>query len=268
MRSYGRREVRVRVWAALALAALLAQALLAVRPGTRLDDSAAARALPPGEAAAWLALGGLRAVALSATWVRMLDAYRCGAYEEVPALAAVITALDPQLEEAWIVSAWTLAVQIPDRLSGEGAWSWVRQGLLLLRQGQARNPDSWRLPYNEGWIVMLHVVPKRRRAERLRRDAELNPEGRTPLGYAEACFERAAGRRGHPVAVDWARLDVLLARGSNAAAAERRQLLAAMRAVLAHVRRDHPGVAPEALADWEALITRLERSAGAEERAR
>jgi hypothetical protein len=252
--------VRVAALVVVAGACLLGQAWWGRQTGAA-SASGQAASLPAGEAAAWLALGGLRAVAVSATWVRLLDAYDAGEYHEVPALASVLTALDPLLDEAWVVAAWTLAVNIPSyQPEAEASWPWVRQGLLHLRQGADRNPDAWTLSFNEGVLVMSHVRTNPVHAANLVDDRTLNPRGLPPVAYALDRFERAAAKPSHPTAVDWARLGALTLMAEETSGEARTAALTAAERVIGHVRRDHPETSRKALSHWQEHVGGLRRA--------
>src|SRR5207249_4931446 len=123
--------------------AVLALALFAsLRP---LGPKAAPVAAPEGGSAAALFLGPFRAIVADALWVRLLDRYEAGAYEEVLPLAQALLALDPRFEQAWTYAAWTLAVNLPALEQEPARWPWVREGFLLAREGARRNPGSWAL---------------------------------------------------------------------------------------------------------------------------
>ncbi|GIW71942.1 MAG: hypothetical protein KatS3mg102_1484 [Planctomycetota bacterium] len=235
---------------------------LARVPGAQA--SARAVALAPGEAAAWLLLGGLRAVVIAATWVELMQAYHAGAFHEVPPLASVITALDPLREEAWVIGGWTMAVQIPERHGDpRRAWPWIRQGLLHLQRGLERNPGSWRLPYETAMLLLLHVVADRERARALEADRALDPQGLPAVLLALRHLERAARVPAHPAAPDWARLGLLLELAAGAPEpGARRGYLDRAAAVLAHLRADHPYLPEQAFAPWERRLAELERKGG------
>lgn len=232
---------RALAFLALGIALIAAKAALLAPPRAALDPAAMA---PREMAPATLFLGGFRAIVADALWVRLIERYDAGDYEEVPPLAEALVALDPRFEQAWFVASWTLAVDLPALEREEARWPWVRQGLLLIRDGARRNPASWFLRFHEGFLAWQHVARDPALSHRFLADAEANPEGVAAAEYARRRFAEAAALPGHPIYVDWAVIRASLATGRRDAA----------RAALAHVRAAHPGAHPDQLAEFERRV--------------
>jgi hypothetical protein len=214
-----------------------------------LAPAPAAAPLDPEATPAALVLGGFRVIAANALWVRLVERKESGACEEVPPLAEAILALDPGFEPAWIVAAWTIAVDIPALLPAGARWPWIKQGYLLIAKGARKNPHSWRLALYEGLLVEQHVASDPVRAERFRADRDLDPEGVAPLELAYRRFRDAAAIAGHAVAVDWAvaRAAIALGRIEEAEAA------------LEHVRAAHREASPDQIQLLEERLRRPPR---------
>ena len=194
---------------------------------------------------ATLLLGGFRAVAADALWLRLLDRYEAGDYGEVLPLAEALLGLDPRFERAYLVAAWTLAVDIPSLEPEAEAWPYVRQGLLLLRKGTARNPRSWLLRAHEAYLSQrLSKLPPL--AERFANDPKLDAERIGALAQASRLYREAQRIDGHAVYVDWGLVETSIALGRLDEAA----------AALRHVRAAHPEASPEQIASFEEAIAR------------
>ncbi len=195
------RRRRALLFALFAVAALAARA--AVSPRLAPDDPAPPP-LRPGEEALTL-LGPFKALAANLAFVELDEAYDRGDYAAVLPLADTITALHPQHERVWAFAAWTLAVQIPgfeEGLPQDELWAWRKAGLLKLREGAARNPASWYLRFEEGFLACRYVAGRPALERRFRDDREVNPEGLTAADYATRRFREAAARGPHPPYVD------------------------------------------------------------------
>lgn len=193
---------RALLLALVALAALVARA--AVSPGLRPPDPAP----PPlraGEEALAL-LGPFKALVANVLFVELDDAYDRGDYAAVLPLADTITALHPEHERVFAFAAWTLAVQIPgfeEGLPADELWAWRKAGLMKLREGTARNPESWFLRFEEGWLACRSIAGRPGLEARFLADRDVNPEGLTATEYATRRFREAAAAPGpHPAYVD------------------------------------------------------------------
>jgi hypothetical protein len=233
---------RAALW--LALAAALFALARALRP--EMPAQPASAALAPEDAGAALFLGGFRAIAADALWVRLIDRWEAGAFEEVVPLAQAILALDPRSERAWSYAAWTLAVNLPALEREDARWPWIRQGILLAREGARKNPASWALRFEEGYLVWQEIVRARDPAlgARFQADRAADPEGVPPLEYARRRFAEAGALEGHPIYVDWKLVRASIDAGRPDEA----------RRALAHVRAAHPAANPEQIRDFEREI--------------
>lgn len=223
----------------LAAATALFAGQAALRPAPRAPREAPP--LTPAEASAALFLGGFRAIASDVLWVRLIDRYEAGRYEEVVPLAEAILALDPRDDRAWFFAASTLAVDLPSLEPPEARWPWVREGLALIRRGSRENPRSWLLRFYDGFLVWQHVAPVPALAGRF--EAQ---EGAAPREYALRRFAEAAATPGHAIYVDWKLIRAALDLGRAEVA----------RAALDHVRAAHPHASPEQIRAFAAEIER------------
>lgn len=219
----------------LVLALLLFAALRPLAPETPAE---------PADSGPTLFLGGFRAIAADVLWVRLLERDEAEDYEAVVSSAEALLALDPHFEQAWAFLAWTIAVNRPALEPESERWPWVRQGLLVLREGARENPGSWTLAFEEGTLAWQHVAPDPTLAARFRVDRTANPDGLEPRELARRRFEQAHALPGHAIYVDWKLIRASIDAGR----------LARAREVLAHVRAEHPRASPDQLADFEREI--------------
>jgi hypothetical protein len=146
---------RALAWLALALAALAAQVALSGAGPTATTAPAVA---PSGAAAPGGALelfaGAFEPIVADVLWARLLALYDARRYDDVLPVASALLALDPRFEEAWWVAARTVGIDLAAFEDDPRVrWRWRRQGLVLLREGAARNPGSWALRADLGWLV-------------------------------------------------------------------------------------------------------------------
>jgi hypothetical protein len=241
------------LWCLFALLALSGQALLV--PKTRVSGTGEAHekvqqdvAIAPGEVAVGVFLGGFRAVVLDILWVRLFDHWQEGDYLGVPPLAEMISTADPRSEMAWVVTSWTLAVQLPAFEPDQDlAWSWVRQGLLHLREGARRLPGSWRIRFEQANLLFNQVFRVPGRTKRYVLDRGLHSEPVDPLEAARRILDETVLLEGHPLYVEILRFQVTLTQAEVFLEANRREaarsLLVAAEAALAALRVDQPEAA-------------------------
>jgi tetratricopeptide (TPR) repeat protein len=114
-----------------------------------LPDQAELTLFPKGEWARPLALGHAR-LAADLCWLEAIQYYgrhrqTDRAYPQAEALFHTVTTLDPQMEEAYVFGALVL--------NGEGRKP--EAAGRLLQEGIRRNPMSWRLRFEYGFLAFL-----------------------------------------------------------------------------------------------------------------
>jgi len=141
--------------------AALGIALVAVRPLLRkaghtagVRDTPHIRAAPVGEFLGTAFIGGFRAVAVDAAWVRATRLQEQQKWYELLVLLDLIASLQPRQETVWEYNAWNMAFNISVAVSDdspettdddERAWQWVKRSMAYLARGCRRNPKSYRL---------------------------------------------------------------------------------------------------------------------------
>jgi hypothetical protein len=89
------------------------------------------------------ALGIFRAMAIDFFWIRALTLEEKGEFFESAALSRLITALQPRLPAVWTFQSRNLAYNISSAFPPRERYSWVRQGIELLRDDALEfNPGS------------------------------------------------------------------------------------------------------------------------------
>jgi hypothetical protein len=118
-------------------------------------DSAAHAALPPGEFAGTLMLGGFRGLACDLLWMRATTAKDQGRHYESIALFQAIAAVQPRFPQVWEYLSWDLAYNLGFDAEGPGAkYAWFVAGVEANAQGCRRNPGDERILRHLAW--MLH----------------------------------------------------------------------------------------------------------------
>jgi hypothetical protein len=141
-----------------ARAALLGFGLLAAAQAVALfaaprREAAGFAALPPGEFAGTLMLGGFRGLACDLLWLRADSAKQAGRFYESVALAEAITRVQPRFAEVWQHLAHDLAYNIAFEADGpEQRFAWFVAGARANARGVERNPGVERLLRHLAWM--------------------------------------------------------------------------------------------------------------------
>lgn len=133
----------------LGLVLLASAQAVAVLAGPRREASA----LPAGEFAGTLMLGGFRGLACDLLWLRAVSAKDAGRFYESVALAEAITRVQPRFAEVWQFLAHDLAYNIAHEADGEaGKWTWFVAGVRANARGVERNPGIEKLLRHLAWL--------------------------------------------------------------------------------------------------------------------
>lgn len=108
--------------------------------------------LPPGDMVPTylgsLFLGSFRAIAIDVLWIQLKDAQDGRRWYLAREIAEMISKLQPRNEEVWAMLAWEFSYNAANgEQDEEKAWQWTRYGILKLREGIRRNPNSPYLRY-------------------------------------------------------------------------------------------------------------------------
>jgi len=162
--------------------ALLACAQSLAYFGLRPQRAAQARpgevygALPPGEFAGTMLLGGFRGLATDLMWMRAVNAKDEGRFYESMALARAISQVQPRFELVWEFMAWDMGYNIGHEVEDrDGKWGWYLAGLAANAEGCERNPRSERLLRHLAWMFFHKGDTFADRVAAARWDAMLNP---------------------------------------------------------------------------------------------
>ena len=110
-------------------------------------------ALPPGEFAGTLMLGGFRGLACDLLWLRAVSAKEAGRFYESVALAEAITRVQPRFSDVWQHLAHDLAYNIAHEADGQdGKYTWFVAGVRANARGVERNPGVEKLVRHLGWL--------------------------------------------------------------------------------------------------------------------
>lgn len=151
-----------------------------------------------------LILGGLRALAVDAIWVRAMTAQEERQWHEIVLLMNLIQQLQPHFEEVYIFNGWNMAYNISHEAETlEEKWGWILEGYNFLRLGARKNPHLYRIKFWAGWVLFdkmsQNFDPKQRQYFVERYMKENN--GRHPLIDAGLWFERANRTPGYQLKV-------------------------------------------------------------------
>lgn len=138
-------------WRALAvgIALLVAAQAVALLAAPRRETAA----LPPGEFAGTLMLGGFRGLACDLLWLRAVSAKEAGRFYESVALAEAITRVQPRFSDVWQHLAHDLAYNIAHEADGQdGKWTWFVAGVRANARGVDRNPGVEKLVRHLAWL--------------------------------------------------------------------------------------------------------------------
>jgi hypothetical protein len=110
-------------------------------------------ALPPGEFAGTLMLGGFRGLACDLLWLRAVSAKEAGRFYESVALAEAITRVQPRFSDVWQHLAHDLAYNIAHEADGQdGKYTWFVAGVRANARGVDRNPGVEKLVRHLAWL--------------------------------------------------------------------------------------------------------------------
>lgn len=147
-----------RYYAVLAVICFVLAQWIASGPLTRMRGTVVAHgdvfgALPPGEFAGTLMLGGFRGLACDLMWMRAQNAQQAGRVYESVAMASAIVRVQPHFEQIWEFLAYDMAYNIAAETEDpEGKWAWFLAGIDVNVQGLKRNPTSDRLLRHLAWM--------------------------------------------------------------------------------------------------------------------
>jgi len=152
------------------------------------EDAAELTCFPNGRLAGVLAMGRER-LAADFAWLQAIQYYgrhrmTDRRYPYAERLFRTMTALDPSFEEAYVFGALVLADRGADPAAARG----------LLREGMLRNPRSWRLPFEYGFLIYLEEKDSREAARYLARASRL-PGAPATVGRLAAYAAGQAGQR-------------------------------------------------------------------------
>lgn len=196
----------------------------------------------PALAAGTVALGGARALAVNALWVRAEHRRLTQEFWDLPQLYRLIQACQPRLGEVFHYHALVLAFDAAAQERSEAArYEWNRMGLETIQRGLAHNPRADILHYGQAVILLARTTlgDERAFARRFQRDRPLNPQGLAPLAFARQTLSRARALNDHDPSIDHLSLTILAAmiRRAQGDAAE---LRAEAADVAAHMAQRHP----------------------------
>lgn len=264
------------------LASLLA--LLALFVGAQWLRQRQAQKLKPqtgaSELLAPVLLGGFKGLAVDLLWLRAIQLQQEGDFFELPFLYGLISELSPELTEAWSFSAFNMAYNLPAyEGSPDGRWRWLRRGLLLIREGLARNPDSTELGFWHAYMLW-HLATRDalsegldsedRYATQFAADGELNPTGlRSSQAALELARELLQRPGPHTLRLDYLAFSCLeeellaIIPGGDAEAA--RRWLRACQELQEHIQTRHPEMLDSFAPWWRRILAAAERLADTEE---
>ena len=108
---------------------------------------------PPLVVFTTIALGSFRGILADLLWLRAAGLQDRGNYFEMVQLADWIQKLQPRFAGAASYLAWNMAYNISVTCSNrEDRWRWVNEGVKLLRESLAYNPEDANLYKELGWI--------------------------------------------------------------------------------------------------------------------
>ncbi|NUQ53339.1 MAG: hypothetical protein HUU19_11665 [Phycisphaerales bacterium] len=113
----------------------------------------------PPQVALGIAMGAFRGLFVNVLWIRANNLKEEGKYYEARDLSSAITKLQPRFPRVWVFHAWNLAYNISvTTQTREERWSWVNQGIQLLRdEGIPANPNDMLLHKELAW-TFLHKI--------------------------------------------------------------------------------------------------------------
>jgi hypothetical protein len=170
-----------RVCLVLAIVCFILAQVLASGPLLRLRGEVVANgdvlgALPPGEFAGTLMLGGFRGTACDLRWMRAQNAKDAGRYYESVAMAQAIVRVQPHFDQIWEFLAHDMSYNIAaESEDPEVRWEWFLAGLEVNLQGCRRNPHSDRLLRHLAFLFHHKGDEHRDRIARRSWAASLNP---------------------------------------------------------------------------------------------
>ncbi|MBN1809958.1 MAG: hypothetical protein JW909_12895 [Planctomycetes bacterium] len=97
-------------------------------------------------------MGPLKPLMVNFLWLRAIDAQDNTRYYEAYALSYSILQLEPRYTPIWVFTGWNLAYNISwDQTTPRDRFRWIMNGIELMEEGVARNPDSitvyWQLAH-------------------------------------------------------------------------------------------------------------------------
>lgn len=139
-------------------------------------EAAGLAALPPGEFAGTLLLGGFRGLACDLLWLRAVNAKDEGRYYESVLLAEAITRVQPRFVDVWQHLAHDLAYNIAFHADGaDQRYAWFVAGVRANARGIERNPGVERLVRHLAWMFHHKGDQFHRHIEAQDWARELNP---------------------------------------------------------------------------------------------
>lgn len=143
----------------LALAGATSIAVNASASRSKLVWTDSASDNDPPQVALGIAMGAFRGLFVNVLWIRANNLKEAGKYYEARDLATAITKLQPRFPRVWVFHAWNMAYNISvTTQTREERWSWVNQGIQLLRdEGIPANPNDLLMHKELAWMF-LHKI--------------------------------------------------------------------------------------------------------------
>lgn len=119
---------------------------------------------------------GLKSALADILWVKADGYFHTGRYDRIMPICHLITWLDPQFLDVYIIGAWHMAYNFLD-------WRYVPAGVDFLEKGIHNNPDKAELYFEQGNILHEKAHDFDRAAKRLKQanDMGLQPAGKRHL---------------------------------------------------------------------------------------
>lgn len=148
--------------------------------------------LPVGEFFATVALGGFRAVAVDAIWIRLERLQNERQFYEIPSLCRLISVLQPRFVEVWLFNAWNMAYNLSHSAETlDDAYQWIVDAINFLKKGIKRNPKAWSLYWYLGNVYYHKLATLRTPTTPYFRRKVKEETGKDSLEHAIEWFSKA-----------------------------------------------------------------------------
>ncbi|MBI3099704.1 MAG: hypothetical protein HYY93_15955 [Planctomycetes bacterium] len=143
-------------------------------------------------------IGGFKPIAVDFLWMRCTTLEEQKQFQEIKTILSLISRLQPWSEQVWSYIAWNLAFNIAHQAATpEERWRWVSEGILTAKEGARRNPGSFKLKHDVGFLYYYRVPQQKDLKRRVYAETQLDcyEHARNWFQMAKSQAEGSVGRR-------------------------------------------------------------------------